>query len=131
MKISTFLCKLSKLFCSCRNKVFPFVEKGRYKLREKPGNFLALLKDYAQTDKVLFDHLNSPRLKNSMHLSPTTQNEITSIIGFDFILGKIIGEVKKAKYFSLLADEICSHNVEHLALYLDTLIKTATLEKTL
>ena len=76
---------------------------------------MALLKDYAQTDKVLFDHLNSPRLKNATHL---TQNEIISIIGFDFVLGKIIGEVEKAKYFSVLADEVCSHNVEHLALCL-------------
>ena len=32
---------------------------------KNPGNFLALLKDYAATDDVLFKNFNSPRAKNA------------------------------------------------------------------
>ena len=40
---------------------------------KNPGNFLALLKDYAATDDVLFKHLNSPRAKNVTYLSYHTE----------------------------------------------------------
>ena len=87
--------------------------------RKNPGNFLALLKDFAENDKVVLDHLYTPRAKNATYLSPTTQNEIINIIGYDFILDEIISAVKKAKNFSIIADEVSSHhNVEHLPLCL-------------
>ena len=40
---------------------------------KNPGNFLALLNDYAATDDVLFKHLNSPRAKNATYLSYHTE----------------------------------------------------------
>ena len=55
-----------------------------------PVNFLALLKTFAETDKVLFSHCNSPRVKNATYISPRSQNEI-----------------KTAQYFFVLADEVC------------------------
>ena len=44
--------------------------------KKNPGNFLALPKDYATVNKILFDHLNSPRAKNATYISPLTQNDI-------------------------------------------------------
>ena len=32
-----------------------------------------LLKNYAQTDEILFKHLNGPRAKNVMYTSPRSQ----------------------------------------------------------
>ena len=83
-------------------------------LNKNPGNFLALLKTFAESDEVLYDHLYNTRAKNATHLSPRTQNEIIGIIGNDVILSSIISSIKKAKYFSVLADEVSCHNVEHL-----------------
>ena len=75
---------------------------------------MALLKTFAESDEVLYDHLYNTRAKNATHLSPRTQNEIIGIIGNDVILSSIISSIKKAKYFSVLADEVSCHNVEHL-----------------
>lgn len=81
---------------------------------KNPGNFLALLKSYAETDSVLYEHLYHTKAKNATHLSPTTQNQIINIIGYDIILASIISEATEANYFSVLADEVSCHNVEHL-----------------
>ncbi len=64
--------------------------------------FLALLKSYAEMDTILFNHLYHTKAKNATHLSPTTQNEIINIIGYDIILANIISEAKQANYFSVL-----------------------------
>ncbi len=74
---------------------------------KNPGNFLALLKSYAETDEILYNHLYSPKLRNATYLSPTTQNDIINIIGYDML-----------RKFSVLADEVSSHNIEHLAICL-------------
>ena len=51
-------------------------------------------------------------------MSPRSQNDIVSLIGFDIIRDRIVKEVMDAKFVSVLADEVCSQNVEHLALCL-------------
>ena len=83
-----------------------------------PDNFLALLKRYAEVDSVLYNHLNHPRARNATYLSPTSQNEIINVIVYDVICTNLITEVKKARFFAVLADEVCSHNVEYLPLCL-------------
>ena len=40
------------------------------------------------------------------------------MIGYDMILADIIGKIKAANFFSVLADEVSSHNVEHLPICL-------------
>ena len=50
-----------------------------------PGNFLALLKSYAEDDSVLHDYLNKPKAKNATLLYPRSQNEINSVIGYNVI----------------------------------------------
>ena len=86
--------------------------------QKNPGNFLALLKMLAESDSLLHSHLYQPRAKNATYLSPRTQNEIISVIGYDVVRAKIISEVKKARFYSIMADEVSSHNEENLSLCL-------------
>ena len=79
---------------------------------------MALLKSYAEVDSVLHNHLNQPKARNVTYLSPASQNEVINVIGYDIIGANLIAEVKKARFFSILADEVSSHNIEHLALCL-------------
>ena len=44
-------------------------------LSKNPGNFLALLKDYAETDEILYKHLTNPIARNASYISPRSQNE--------------------------------------------------------
>lgn len=81
-----------------------------------PGNFLALLKFVSGYNISLKDHLSSPQYRNATYVSPQTQNELINIIGKQIIQRKIIEEVREAQYFSILADEVTSHNQEQLAL---------------
>ena len=92
----------------------------RENLREEsnPRNFLALMRVFSQTDEILRSHLEKPRAKNVTYLSPTSQNDIINVIGLDYIRTKIISEIKQAKFFSIIADEVTSHNIEHLSLCL-------------
>ena len=83
-----------------------------------PGNFLALLKSYAELDEVLHAHLYKPRARNATYLSPTSQNQIINVIGHDILRSKLITDIKTERFFSVLADEVCSHNVEYLPLCL-------------
>ena len=80
------------------------------------GNFLALLNLLSEHDSALRSHMDSPALRNATYLSPQTQNEIFEILSKHIILCEIIGEIKAAKFYSVLADEVTSHNTEHLAL---------------
>ena len=41
-----------------------------------------------------------------------------NVIGLDYIRAKIISEIKQAKFFSMIADEVSSYNIEHLSLCL-------------
>ena len=82
-----------------------------------PGNFIAILKVFAESDSVLRTHLYQPRAKNATYMSPRIQNEILNIIGYDIICAKLI-EVNNSGFFTVLADEVSSHDVEHLAICL-------------
>ena len=50
-------------------------------ITKNPGNFLALLKCFSESDYILFDYLNKPRAKNATYISPRSQNEIINVIG--------------------------------------------------
>ena len=76
-----------------------------------PGNFLLLLKDRATTDTILRNHLEQPLARNGTYLSPRSQNDIINVIAFDIIRTNILKEVKEAKFYAVLADEISSNGV--------------------
>lgn len=77
-----------------------------------PGNFLALMKLLANHDEKLKQHMEKPKLKNATYLSPQSQNEMIDVIGKHMIQAKIVEEVKHAQIYTVLADEVTSHNVE-------------------
>ena len=67
---------------------------------------------------MLYAHLYKTRARNATYLSPTSHNQIVSVIGHDIVRAYLLAEVKKAIFFAVLADEVCSHNVEYLPLCL-------------
>lgn len=79
------------------------------------GNFLELVRFRAETDEVLRKHLtNSPR--NARYTSKTIQNELINIIG-SRIRASILEEIKQAKLFSVIADEVTdTSNLEQLSI---------------
>ena len=81
-----------------------------------PGNFLALLKMMSSHNDILKQHLEKPRLKNATYISPQTQNEVIDILGIQIIQKAIIDEVKNARYFAIMVDEVTSHNKELMPL---------------
>ena len=79
------------------------------------GNFIEMLKFRAENDHVLAEHLQgAPR--NATYTSKTIQNEMIDVIGTT-IQSDILKEIKGAKYYSIMADEVtdCS-NKEQLSL---------------
>ena len=68
------------------------------------GNFLALLQFRVQAgDSVLEQHLQTAA-GNALYTSKTIQNEVITICG-DLIRGKILQKIKKASFFTVIADE--------------------------
>lgn len=69
-----------------------------------PGNFQALLHFRVDAgDEILGEHLNTAG-RNATYRSKTIQNEIIQLSG-EWIQEKIVKEVTKNKFFSILADE--------------------------
>ena len=66
-------------------------------------------------DSVLKSHLETPAMRCVTHLSPQTQNELIQVMGKHIILKGILDDLNAATYYSTLADEVTSHNEEHLA----------------
>ena len=82
------------------------------------GNFLAVLQLIANHDNILKQHLDNIQLfsRNITYSSPLIENEIIEIIGQDIILKNLLKEIKAAKLYSVMADEVTSHNKEQLVL---------------
>ena len=78
------------------------------------GNFVALVHYRAETDETLKKHLqNAPQ--TAKYTSKTIQNHLIDIIGKCIILD----EVREAKFYSIIADEVCDvSNKEQLSLCL-------------
>ena len=68
------------------------------------GNFLALLQFRVQAgDEVLKKHIESAA-GNALYTSKTVQNELISICG-DIVRNKLLAQIRKAGFFSVIADE--------------------------
>lgn len=79
------------------------------------GNFVQLVRFRAETDTILADHL-AKAPKNARYTSKTIQNELVGVIGLK-IRSDIIKEVRSAKYYSIIADEVTdAANKEELSL---------------
>lgn len=80
-----------------------------------PGNFLALLKLLATYDDALRNHLQSPAMRNATYISPQSQNDLIEVMG-EHIFQGIVDDINASPFYSILADEVTSHNVEHLSI---------------
>lgn len=82
---------------------------------DNKGNFIELVQFRAKTDEVLHSHLEkAPR--NAVYTSKTIQNQMISLVA-STIQDKIISDIKDAKYFTILADEVADcANVEQLSI---------------
>ncbi|XP_065671863.1 52 kDa repressor of the inhibitor of the protein kinase-like [Hydra vulgaris] len=80
------------------------------------GNFIELLHFRVKAgDKILEDHLKYHQ-KNEFYISNTSQNEMIICCG-EVVTDKIIEEIKKSQYFSIIADKASdSSNKEQLSL---------------
>ena len=67
----------------------------------------------AVNDKVLQDHLESPEQRCVTYMAGRTQNEVIEILGKHMVLKQIVEEIRSAPSYTILADEVESHNVEH------------------
>ena len=54
-------------------------------------------------------------MRNATYMSAQTQNELIEVMGKHIILQGIVDDVNSSPFYSILADEVTSHNVEHLA----------------
>ena len=83
-----------------------------------PGNFLAALQRIANHDDILKEHLCNIGLssKKITYTSPSIQKGIIEIIGKDIMLKNLLEEIKDAKLYSIMADEVTSHDKEQLVL---------------
>ena len=53
--------------------------------------------------------MDNPIARKAQYLSPHIQNEIIGIIAYDVLQRDLIDEVKKVKFFTILAGEAESH----------------------
>jgi len=81
-----------------------------------PGNFLAYLRSLANYNPTLKHHLENPRFKNAMYISPRIQNELIDIMVKSIIQKNILDDIRKARFYSIMADEVTSHNHEVMPL---------------
>ena len=75
-----------------------------------------MLKVLANYDPVLRNHLEKPRQRNATYLSPDTQNKLIDIFGKNIIQSDIVKEIQRAVCYSIMVDEVTSHNKEIMPL---------------
>ena len=80
-----------------------------------PGNFLSLLSILSEHDELLQHQLQAPRDKSAQYMSPQIQNKLLSVLS-KMILNDIFKEIRKAKFFAIMADKATLHNAEQLSL---------------
>lgn len=77
---------------------------------KNPGNYLALIKLFSESDTVLPDHLYQPRAWNVMYSSPRSQNDIISVIHYNVRCAYVVEELRKANICLLMKSR---HSVEY------------------
>ena len=81
-----------------------------------PGNGLSLLKLMANHNENIRIHLEAPQMSSVTFKSPQTQNMLLEVVTKHIILLGIVKYVKHARFYSIMADEVISHNNEQLAI---------------
>ena len=95
-----------------------------------PGNFISLLHLRMDAGDVVLKEHFSTAARNARYHSPTAQNELVAACG-EWIQEKILLEVRKAKYFTVCADEAADVSKSNFHLYCDLLMKLVQLGRNL
>ena len=82
-----------------------------------PENVLSLPKLMANHNEILRIHHKAPQMRYVTFKSPQTQNELVEVVIKHIILQGIVQDVKQARFYSIMADEVTSHNSEQLSIY--------------
>ena len=94
-----------------------------------PGNFISLLHLRMDAGDVVLKEHFSTAARNVQYHSPTAQNELVAACG-EWIQEKILLEVRKAKYFTVCADEAADvSNKEQLPLVLRFVDEAGTIRE--
>ena len=80
------------------------------------GNLLAIYRLLGETKQTLKEHMDNPIARNAQYLSPHILNDIIGIIVYDVLQRDLIDEVKKAKFFIILTDEVEGRHDEQLSI---------------
>ena len=67
-------------------------------------------------DTTLQQYQESSSMAGVTYMSPQIENEILEIIGKHITLRGVLDEIKQAQVYSVLADEVVSSNIKHLAI---------------
>ena len=81
-----------------------------------PENVLSLLKLMANHNEIIRTHLEVPQMGCVTFKSPQTHNERLEDVTKHIILQGIVQDVKQAMFYSIMANEVTSHNSEQLAI---------------
>ena len=95
---------------------------------QNPGNFLKILELIGNHDSVVGEKLwNDPQ--NATYTSPEVQNSVLQIMG-EMLRSQICVEIKKARVFSLLVDEIKdASKIEQLAIVFRYVYESASIHE--
>ena len=67
-------------------------------------------------NEILRINLEAPQMGCVTFKAPQTQNELLEVVTKHIIFQGIVQAVKQARFYSIMADEVNSHNSEHLAI---------------
>ena len=79
-------------------------------------NVLRLLKLMANHNEIIRIHLEAPQMRSVTFKSPQIPNELLEVVTKHIILQCIVQDVKQARIYSFMADEVTSHNSEQLSI---------------
>jgi len=78
---------------------------------------------------MLHHHLYAHVMKHARYVSTQSQNELINIIGQTQILQSILTEVKEARFYTILADDVIIRSQEQMALCIRFLDKNQNIRE--
>ena len=93
------------------------------------GNFQEILKYGYSCSNTTNDEMQKMFPRNATYKSKTTQNQLIDVCG-EMLTEEIVDEIKDAKFFSILADEVsdCS-NIEQMSVVIRFVDRTLTIRE--
>ena len=80
------------------------------------GNLLAIVKEIANSNPILKEHIEKSIRKDVTYLSPKSQTKLIDLMCRNFIQCKLLEEIKKSKIHTISVDEVTSSNDEIMSI---------------